>query len=182
VDGFIAGPEGEIDWIPADDELHQHFAEEFGGADAVLFDRRAYEILVPYWDEYDIDDASGSESEAEFARVFRGTRRIVFSDSLESVDERAILIKDNVAAEVARLKSQPGGYLLLDCGPELLTTCVNAGLVDEFRPVVCPVALGRGVSLFGDLQHTLRLELLSTASLTSGAVQHRYRPVTHQPS
>jgi riboflavin biosynthesis pyrimidine reductase len=78
------------------------------------------------------------------------------------------------------LKSQPGGYLLLDCGPELLTTCVNAGLVDEFRPVVCPVALGRGISLFGDLQHTLRLELLSTASFASGAVLHRYQPADRQ--
>jgi dihydrofolate reductase len=178
LDGFIAGPAGELDWIPADDEPHRPFTRELESADAVLYDRGSYEIMVPYWDDFDIEDDAGSEVVTEFARAFRATTRFVFSDALKSVDERATLISDDFAGVIAGLKEQSGGYLLLDCGPELLATCVEHDLIDEFRLVVSPVALGSGKSLFGNLQNRLRLELLST----SGAVLHCYRPATRRDS
>jgi dihydrofolate reductase len=176
LDGFIGESPEELDWIPADDELHRHFSQELASADVVLYDRAEYEIMVPYWDDYDIEDAASSEAVTEFARVFRATTRVVFSNALESVDERATLVADEFAGEIARLKSQPGGYLLLLCGPELLATCVEHDLIDEFRLLVFPVALGKGKSLFGSLHNMLRLELLSTTEFGSGVVLHCYRP------
>lgn len=181
LDGFIAGPDGELDWIPADDELHRHFTREFESADAVLFDRGSYEILVPFWDDYDLGDDASPEAVSEFARVFRTKSRVVFSNTLDSVDEKATLIREDIVAEVARLKNQTGAYLLLDCGPELLATCVEHDLIDEYRLVVIPVALGRGKPLFSELRDRLNLNLLSTTSFASGAVLHRYQPTRIPP-
>ena len=182
LDGFISGPDGELDWIPADDELHRHFTRELESADMVLYDRASYEVLVPFWDEFDLRDDASPEAVIEFAKVFRTKSRLVFSTMLKPVDERAVLIEGDVASEISSLKNQAGNHLLIDCGPELLATCVKHELIDEYRLVVAPIALGIGKSLFGDLQGRLHLELLSTSSFASGAVQHRYQPAQRQPS
>ena len=87
-----------------------------------------------------------------------------------------ILIKDNVAAEVLRLKQQPGGYLVLICGPELLSALVESGLVDEYLLLVKPRVLGHGKGLFESITKKLQLTLLSTKVFESGVVMNHYQP------
>lgn len=175
LDGLIAGPNGEfLDYAPSDEEMA--FANQFfGTADGILFGRTVYEGFVSYWDALDPTDPSVSKADIEFAGIFRGMTRVVFSRTLEDVGDGAILIRDDIAAQVSKLKQEPGRDLLLICGPELLSTLVGLGLVDEFRILVRPVTLGRGKALFGDVQETLQLELLSTRVFESGVVMHHYR-------
>src|SRR3712207_5995282 len=141
LDGFIAGPNGEfLDYDPSDEEMA--FANElFGSADGILFGRAAYEGFVSYWEALDPADASIGEADVEFARIFRNMTKVVFSRTLDRVDGNAILIKGNIDTEVSKLKRQPGRNLLLICGPELLSTLVELGLVDEFRTLVRPMVL-----------------------------------------
>jgi dihydrofolate reductase len=177
LDGFIAGPNGEFDaFDPSEEELA--FGNEFfQTVDGFLFGRVIYEGFVSYWDALDPADDSLTPANREFARIFRKTTRVVFSRTLEKVDDDAILIKDNIATEVAKLKHQPGRDLALVCGPALLATFVGLGLIDEYRLMVLPTALGRGKALFGDLQEGLKLKLVATQAFTSGTVLHHYQSV-----
>jgi dihydrofolate reductase len=177
LDGFIAGPNGELGSFDVDDEMMQ-FANRFvGAADAILFGRVAYEEFVAYWDALDPTDRSIPEGEIGFANVFRNMTRIVFSRTLDRVEGNAILIKENIAEEVSKLKQQPGRDLILICGPELLSTFIQLGLIDEYKILVCPVALGEGKPLFRDIEDVLQLRLLRTRVFNSGAVLLDYEPV-----
>ena len=178
LDGFIAGPNGELDSFDVDDEMMQ-FANHFvSTADAILFGRVAYEEFVSYWDALEpTTDASISEANIEFASIFRNMTRIVFSRTLDRVEGNAFLIKDNIAAEVSKLKQQPGRDLVLICGPDLLSTFIQLGLIDEYVILVCPIVLGDGKPLFKNLQDKLQLKLLRTKVFNSGAVMLDYQPV-----
>jgi dihydrofolate reductase len=175
LDGFIAGPNGEFDdFDPSEEELTVG-NEFFRSVDGFLFGRMIYEGFVSYWDTLDLNDGSLSPANREFAEIFRKKTRVVFSRTLMKVDTNALLIKDNIAAEVSNLKRQPGRDLALVCGPDLLATLVRLGLIDEYRLMALPIALGRGKALFGGLQEGLKLKLLSTRVFASGAVLHHYR-------
>lgn len=179
LDGFIAAPEGEPDvyeYEPTAEE-HQYANDFFRSVDGILFGRVIYELFVSYWDALDLDDPAVPAVESDFATVFRSMTRVVVSRTLDSVDDKAILIRDDLAEEVAKLKQQPGGDLALVCGPGLLATLVESELVDEMRLLVRPVLLGHGKSLFADLRAALRLELLENRDFESGVVLHHSRIV-----
>lgn len=178
LDGFIAGEEGAPSAFEPSHEEHRAANDLFSTAGGVLFGRITYEGFASYWDA--LDPASGDfpDVEIEFARIFRQLRRFVFSRTLEAVDDKAVLIRDPIASRITALKQQPGGDLLLVCGPELLAALTALGLVDECLIVTHPVVLARGKALFGGLQQALVLRLLSTTPFASGAVMHRYAIVS----
>jgi len=175
LDGFIAGPNGEFDdYEPSDEEMD--FANEFfGSLGGIMFGRVIYQQFVEYWDSLDPLDGSLPPRDAEFARIFRRTQRIVFSRTLEAVPDDAILIRDDLSARITELKSSVGSDFGLICGPELLSSLVGLGLVDECIILVKPKATGLGLALFGELGDTLRLQLLTTRAFASGTVAHHYR-------
>jgi dihydrofolate reductase len=181
LDGFIAGPNGEFDdYEPSDEEMA--FANEyFASFDGILFGRVIYEGFVEYWDTLDPNDPAVSPREAEFARIFRKMTRAVVSRTLDHVEGDAILIKDDIAGEVTRLKTEPGRDYLLICGPELVGTLLPLGLVDECRLLVKPTIQGRGMALFGEIQGKQALKLLSTRVFASGVVMHHYQ-ITSAPA
>lgn len=177
LDGFIAAPEGEPDvyeYEPTEEE-HQYANDFFRSVDGILFGRVIYELFVSYWDTLDLDDPAVPGVEVDFATLFRKMTRVVVSRTLDTVDDNAIVLKDDIAGEVAKLKGQPGRDLALICGPELLATLVHLELVDEVRLLVRPLLLGRGKALFSDLVDPLRLELLENRQFGSGVVLHHYR-------
>ena len=177
LDGFIADANGSIDeFAPPSEEVHRYFNQFLDGADAIIFGRVMYQMVASYWDAVDPADTTIPEVEAEFARIFQGKSRYVVSRTLDQVDDRAVLINDNVVSEVSRLKEQAGGYLALGSGPELVATLVESGLVDEFRIITSPVVYGRGKStLWSDQQHG-SAALLDATTFESGSVLHRYAP------
>jgi len=178
-DGFIAGPNGEFtDYEPSAEEMA--FANElFGNADALLFGRVIYEGFVGYWDVLDVNDTSLPAYDREFARMFREKARVVFSRTLETVPADTIVVNENRVADVLTLKAQHGGYLLLLCGPDLLATLIQDGLVDECQILVTPMVLGQGLALFGNLQGKLGFNLLTTQIFESGSVLHHFQLNKH---
>ena len=176
LDGFIADRNGGLEWVPFDDELMRFANEYFGAADGIVFGRRVYEGFVDYWDGLDPSDGSVTELEAEFAGIFRDMTRIVVSRTLDELGGEAILLKDELAQAIVDLKRQPGGDLLLICGPELRSTLTQYGLVDRHRVLVAPVVLGDGQPLFGDIEEPLRLQLAGTRVFDGGVVMLDYEP------
>src|SRR3954453_3946646 len=106
LDGFVAGPAGEIDWGAPDEELHRFHNEQTRELGAHFCGRRLYETMV-YWETADQDPSAG-ETQLEFARIWQALPKIVFSKTLEKVEGNARLATDGIAEEVARLKEQPG--------------------------------------------------------------------------
>ncbi len=173
LDGFIAGPGGDISWSAPDEELHRFHNEQVRELGAHLLGRGLYEVMR-YWETAEEENPSAPEHELEFARVWKDTPKIVFSTTLDEVEGNARLVRDGVAEEVARLKEQPGKDLAVG-GAGLASTCIELGLVDDYRLFVSPIVLGRGTPYFPALDETIDLELVETRTFGSRVVYVRYR-------
>jgi dihydrofolate reductase len=174
LDGFIAGPNGEIDWSAPDEELHRFHNQQTREIGAHLCGRRLYEVMT-YWETAD-ENPSAAEHELEFARIWKDMPKIVFSKTLEKVEGNTRLVRDGVADEVAKLKEQTGGDLAVG-GAGLASTLIKLDLVDEYRLFVSPVVLGGGTPYFPALQERINLELVETRTFGSRVAYVRYRRV-----
>jgi dihydrofolate reductase len=172
LDGFIAGPGGEIDWSAPDEELHRFHNEQTRELGAHLCGRQLYETMV-YWETADEDPSLG-ETEREFAHIWQELPKIVFSKSLKKVEGNATLAADGVAEEVAKLREQPGKDLAVG-GAGLASTLTKLGLIDEYRLFVSPVVLGGGTPFFPAVDERINLELVETRTFGSRVVYARYR-------
>jgi dihydrofolate reductase len=172
LDGFIAGPDGEIDWGAPDEELHRFHNQQTREIGAHLLGRRLYEEML-FWETAD-ENPSAAEHVLEFARIWQDLPKIVFSATLEKVEGNARLAREGVAEEVAKLKEQPGNDLAVG-GAGLAATCIELGLVDEYRLFVSPVVLGGGTPYFPALEERINLELVETKTFGSRVVYLRSR-------
>jgi dihydrofolate reductase len=172
LDGFIAGPGGEIDWSAPDEELHRFHNQQTREIGVHLCGRRLYETMV-YWETAE-ENPAAAEHEREFARIWKALPKIVFSRTLKQVEGNATLLSDGVAEEVAALKRQPGRDLAVG-GAGLASTLIELGLVDEYRLFVSPVVLGAGTPYFPALEERIDLELVETRTFGSRVVYVRYR-------
>jgi dihydrofolate reductase len=179
LDGFIAGPDGEIDWSAPDEELHRFHNQQARELGAHLLGRRLYEVMT-YWETAD-QNPSARDYELEFARIWKALPKIVFSRTLEKVEGNTSLARDNVAEEVARLKQEPGGDLAVG-GASLAASLMELGLIDEYRLFVSPVVLGAGTPYFPSLDERTDLELVEARTFGSRVVYLRYRSGSERKS
>src|SRR5256714_9715404 len=122
LDGFMAGPDGQLGWDMVDDELHAHFNDELRAMGAFLDGRVTYELMAGFWPTADQDPASTAPM-VEFARIWREMPKIVFSRTLEQADWNTTVARDVVPDEIAALKARPGGEMVIrgaDPTPPLL--------------------------------------------------------------
>ena len=178
LDGFIAGPNGEQDWVKADEEMNQDANALLSTADTILLGRRAYQLFADFWP---FADTNGSSTESKIAHKLNNATKVVFSTTLEKVEwgnwNNAKLVRGNIAEEITEMKAQPGKNLLLYAGAEIVSTFVQLGLIDEYRLRVHSVVLGSGKPLFKDIEDGANLKLLSAKSYKNGAVLLDYQPV-----
>jgi dihydrofolate reductase len=172
LDGFIADPNGEIDWSTPDEELHRFHNQRVREVGAHLLGRRLYEVML-YWETAE-ENPTASDYELEFARIWKAIPKLVFSKTLEKVEGNARLVRDDVAGEVARLKEEPGKDLAVG-GAGLASSLIDLGLVDEYQVFVSPVVLGGGTPYFPPLEKAIDLELIETRTFGSRVAYLRYR-------
>jgi dihydrofolate reductase len=172
LDGFMAGPSGELDWSAPDEELHRFHNQQTRETGIHLLGRRLYETML-YWETAD-DNPSASEYELDFARIWQALPKVVFSTTLERVEGNAKLVSEGVAEEVAKLKEEPGKDLAVG-GAGLASSLIELGLVDEYRLFVSPVVLGGGTPFFPAVRERIDLELVETRTFGSRVVYLRYR-------
>ncbi|MGH2879460.1 MAG: dihydrofolate reductase family protein [Solirubrobacteraceae bacterium] len=178
LDGFIAGPDGGIEWSAPDEELfrfHTRQVEELG---VHLCGRRLYETMA-YWET--VDESSLVADHVKFAQLWRALPKVVFSTTLESVTGNATLVRDGVAEEVSRLKEQPGKDIAVG-GAGLAAACMKLGLIDEWHMFVSPVLLGAGTPYFPPLDKEINLELIETKMFGSRVAYLRYRRAQLAPA
>ncbi|MEU5018927.1 dihydrofolate reductase family protein [Streptomyces angustmyceticus] len=173
LDGFIEGPDREIDWHQVDDELHQYFNDHLKTMGAFLSGRVTHELMAGFWPTADADP-SLSGPMAEFAGIWREMPKIVFSRTLERADGNTRVMRDVVPEEIMALKAQPGGDMALG-GAGLAAAFMAHDLIDEYRVHVHPVLIGRGKPLFPATDARTPLRLAGTRSFGNGVVLLHYR-------
>ncbi|MER6196973.1 dihydrofolate reductase family protein [Streptomyces sp. NPDC001586] len=173
LDGYIEGPEQQIDWHHVDDELHQFLNDELRRMGAFLSGRVTHQLMADYWPTADADpEASGPE--AEFAGIWRSMPKYVYSRTLREADWNTTVVRDVVPEEVAALKAAPGGDLVLG-GADLAASFLRHDLVDAYTILVHPVRIGRGKPLFPPVDSgTVPLRLEGTHTFGNGVVLLRY--------
>jgi dihydrofolate reductase len=171
-DGYVEDADGSLDFTEPSEELHRWWNRRTEQASALLYGRGLYEVMEDFWTAP--ERADGAEVEAEFARAYVATPRIVFSDSLESVAPGCRLVRSaDAAAEVRRLKEEYDGSLDVG-GPGLAATLLEH--IDEFQPVVVPAVAGGGKPFFPPGAR-IALRLVEQHVFGSGAVALRYQRV-----
>jgi len=174
LDGFVEGPNRELDWPIIDEELHTFVNDQQSAIDTYLYGRRMYQLMVKDWPTVDTAPSAPGYM-VEFARIWKSMAKIVFSKTLDQVEWNSRLVRGNIAEEVARLKVQPGKDMLLG-GANLASTFMRLGLIDEYRLFVHPVVVGGGTPFFPTLDDTLKLRLVETRTFGSGVVYLCYQP------
>ena len=177
LDGFVEGPNRELDWGIPDEELHTYINQRHDAIDTYLFGRRMYEVML-YWETPDKDPAN-PEYVLEFARIWKRIHKIVFSKTLEQVQGNATLSRGSVAEEIARLKARPGKNMEVG-GAHLAASLMRLGLIDEYRLYVHPVILGSGTPMLPPLDNPIKLRLVETHPFNCGVFLLRYQPTDRE--
>jgi dihydrofolate reductase len=173
LDGFIEGPNRELDWHLVDDEVHTHFNEQLRAMSAFLSGRVTYELMAGFWPTAD-SDPSSTPPMVEFARIWRDMPKIVYSRTLERADWNSTVVREVVPEEVQELKEQPGNDMALG-GADLAAAFIHHDLIDEYRLYVHPVLIGRGKPLFRPRDGRIALRLEETKTFGNGVVLLHYR-------
>jgi dihydrofolate reductase len=179
LDGYMEGPNRELDWHLVDDELHTHFNDVLREMGAFLDGRVTYEMMAAYWPTADRDPAA-SRPVADFAAIWRNMPKLVFSRTLQHAQWHTTIVRDVVARDIEALKAQDGGDLAVG-GAELAAEFMRHDLVDEYRLYVHPVLLGAGKRLFpaAETEAPTGLRLIGTHTFGNGVVLlHHERPAT----
>jgi len=174
LDGFMEGPNRELDWHAVDEELHRHFNSECAKMSLFMDGRVTHELMAGYWPHAD-EDPDSTPTEAEFAGIWRDMPKIVFSKTLEQADWNTTIATEVDPEQIAALKSQPGGDILIG-GADLGATFMRLGLIDEYRLYLHPVFIGAGKPLFPPGAAALDLDLEDTKTFGNGVVLLRYKP------
>jgi dihydrofolate reductase len=159
----------------ADEETHEYFTHLMRDVDLLVFGRKTYQLMVPFWPEV-AKNQSMTKASNEFARTFDFINKIVFSRSLESVEDRNTrIVRTNLHDEILILKQQQGKNILVG-GVDLPSQLMKLGLVDEYRFVVGPTVAGEGRRLLEgvSLAEKLQLKLVESKIFESGCVALRY--------
>lgn len=173
LDGYMEAPGHDISWTGPDPEVHAYMNEMENSARLSLYGRRLYELMESFWPT--ADQLEGAPAEVvEFARIWRESPKVVFSNTLESVTGNARLVKGDAAEEVAKLKRETEGTINVG-GAHLAASLLRAGLLDEVEAIIYPVVLGEGTPLLPDLTDRVKLRHIATRTFESGLVSVRYR-------
>jgi dihydrofolate reductase len=172
VDGYMEGPNRDINWHMVDDELFRHMNGWLGGIGGLLEGRVTYELMAQYWPTADQDPAA-TPMVIEFAHLWRDLPKVVYSRTLERAEWNATVVHDVVPAEVLALKAQTGGDLVLG-GSDLGAEFARQDLIDEYRLYVHPMVIGRGTPMLRPSDAKVSLQLIETQTFGNGVVMLRY--------
>jgi dihydrofolate reductase len=180
VDGYFEGRDHDLSWHNVDDEFNRFAVELLSDADLFIYGRRVYELMKSFWPGA-ADDMTMSKENIEIARLLNHTPKIVYSRTLDRVEEKknwknVELKREFDPEEIRRLKNAPGKSIWVG-GSELAVTFLKADLIDECMFMITPVVVGAGTPIFKGLDRSLRLELIGSRTFKSGNVLLNYRPV-----
>ena len=167
LDGYFAGPNGDLSWAHKQDpEWDKFVAGNAQGGGTLLFGRITYEMMVAFWPTPEAAKAFPAVAEG-----MNNAQKIVFSRTLDNVSwKNTRIVKDGMAAEVRKMKSQPGRDMTILGSGKIISQLASEGLIDEYSIVVNPIAIGKGRTMFEGLKAPVNLKRTSTREFKNGNI------------
>lgn len=172
LDGFIEGPNGELDWLVRDDDIDfgDILDEILSDKDIIFYGRISYDK----WGNMPPDENASEKIKAAY-KLMHSKQKYVFSRTKTGDNTGAIFINSAIKERVLEIKQQAGKNIWLYGGAKLASALINLNLVDEYRLAVHPVLIGKGKPLFRDIQHKHKLELIEAKGYKAGVTLLSYR-------
>jgi dihydrofolate reductase len=173
VDGFIAGPNGEMDWLTFkwDERIKEYVKEITEPVDCIVLGRKLAQGFIPHW---------ASNPQEEGAEKINNTPKVVFTKTLTESDlatfapELTVLAKGDIVEEITKLKSLNGSDIIAYGGSCFVSSLIKNGLVDEYHLFINPTAIGNGMPIFKELTDNQNLKLVSSKSFDCGIIVLKY--------
>jgi dihydrofolate reductase len=171
-DGFIEGPNGELDWLVRDEEIDfgDILTDILSDKDVIFYGRVSYDK----WGNTKADE-NASQKLKDAYKLMHSKSKYVFSRTKAADNTNAVFINSNIRDSVLEIKQQPGKNIWLYGGAKIIETFLNLDLIDEYRLAVHPVILGKGKPLFQNIEGRHKLELVEVKGYKSGVVLQKYR-------
>jgi len=174
LDGFVAGPEGEMDWIKFDDQVFSYVDEFIKEADTGFYGPKTYQMMEAHWPGV-LKDPKAIGHQLNHAKWYDKAKKFVFSRNLNKLNNpTAELVKEDLAVTVADLKKSHGKNIVIFGSPGLVHSFTQLGLIDEYIILINPVILGSGIPMFKGIVSRVNLKLISTVEFKIGVVGFHY--------
>lgn len=173
LDGFVAGPNGEMNWITVNEELFAHIGKRISKTDAALYGRVTYEMMEGYWPTAG-EAPDASRHDIDHSQWYKKAHKIVLSKTMDGLSlPNTTIISDHLTDRIHAIKQQSGSEILLFGSPTATHALMQEDLIDGYWLFVNPVVLGAGIPLFANHQRK-KLQLLSALSFASGVTELDY--------
>jgi dihydrofolate reductase len=174
LDGFAAGPNGEMDWINVSDEMFDYANEQTNLADTALYGRVTYEMMDNYWPNA-ADQPGASKHDIEHAAWYNKVAKVVLSETLRGQQIlNTTIISDQVSEQIKALKQQEGRNILMLGSPTAVHSLLKDNLIDIFWIFINPIILGQGIPIFSAVKESIKLKLVNSNTFSSGVVCLQY--------
>jgi dihydrofolate reductase len=177
LDGFVAGPNGEMNWIKVDEEIFDHVGKRISESDTALYGRVTYQMMENYWPTAG-DEPTATKHDIEHSKWYNNVHKVVLSKTLKDAGlTNTTIISDNLSDRINEIKQSPNGDskdILLFGSPTATHSLMQQNLIDGYWLFVNPIILGRGIPLFVDIKVQIKLKLLTTRQFTCGVTELNY--------
>jgi dihydrofolate reductase len=174
LDGFVAGPNGEMDWIKVDAEMFDYAGRQTAQSDTALYGRKTYEIMDAYWPEAG-NQPNASKHDIEHSAWYNEVDKIVISKTMQDQKKpRTRFIGSDVAQEIQKLKQIDGNDIVIFGSPSVMHFLLRDHMIDDLWLFVNPILLGKGIPLFKNISDQQKLTLKESQTFASGVVGLHY--------
>jgi len=174
LDGFVAGPKGEMNWITMNEEIFDHVSKRISRGDTSLYGRVTYQMMESYWPTAGTRP-DASKLDKEHARWYSQVRKVVLSKTLPVTGSpNTTIINDDLSERLQEIKQHGSEDILLFGSPTATHALMQLNLIDGYWLFVNPIILGHGIPLFVDVKDHIKLNLLTTRQFSSGVTELNY--------
>jgi len=174
LDGFVAGPGGEMNWIKINEEIFDHVGKRISKGDTSLYGRVTFQMMENYWPTA-ADKPNATKHDIEHSKWYDKVNKVVLSKTLKDEDfTNTEIISDNLSDRINEIKKNDGEDILLFGSPTATHSLIQLNLIDGYWLFVNPIILGKGIPLFKDVKEKIKLDLLSTHQFKCGVTELNY--------
>jgi dihydrofolate reductase len=174
LDGFVAGPNGEMDWINVDEEMFEYAGRQTNEADTALYGRVTYQMMESYWPTA-AEQPAATKHDIEHSRWYNKVAKVVVSKTMQGVNlTNTKIISDNLANEIIKLKQGTGKNILIFGSPTVAHSLIKENVINDYWLFVNPVLLGQGIPMFKGIKEKAKLKLVTSNAFPSGVVCLHY--------
>ena len=174
LDGFVAGPNGEMDWIKADEELFDYVGKRISEGDTAMYGRVTYQMMENYWPTA-AQKPNATKHDIEHSKWYDKVHKIVLSKTLKPGGlTNTEIICDNLAERINEIKQREGKEILLFGSPSATHALIQQNLIDGYWLFVNPIILGQGIPLFIGIKEKTKLKLLHSRQFSIGVTELNY--------